>query len=125
MILTYINTYCICITSPHTVESGSVLLGTMAVEHELTVTVVVIMSEDIHVVAIGADDVHKILKTNGVKTISQSYIFVTWIVSYMYTYIIVTYTGEYMYIYTVHMQSTKMYNSAKCRSYHSHFENWY
>ena len=60
----------ICITSPHTVESGHVLLGTIEVGHELMVTVVVIMYKD--VVTIGAGDVYKLLKTNGVKPRSQS-----------------------------------------------------
>ena len=44
----------ICITSPHTVELGHVVLRTMEVEHELTATVVVITYND--VVTIGEDD---------------------------------------------------------------------
>ena len=44
----------------------------MEVEHELMVTVVVITYEDI--VTIGENDVYKLLKTDGLRTIAQSYI---------------------------------------------------
>ena len=65
-----------------TVESGHELLEIVEVEHELMVTMVVIMYGD--VVAIGADNVGKLLSTNGLKTISRSYIFLAWMVSYTY-----------------------------------------
>ena len=54
----------------------------MQLEHELMVTVVVIMYDD--VVAIGTDDVGKLLSTEGVKSVSQLYIFLACIVSYTY-----------------------------------------
>ena len=50
------------------------------------------------VVAIGTDDVCKLLSTDGVKSISKSYLFLTWIVSYTYLYNV-----TYIFDYTVHM----------------------
>ena len=63
------NIYMYCTRSPLTFQSGYVLLGTMEVEHELMVTVVVAtMYGD--VVTIGANDVCGLLGIAKLKSIS-------------------------------------------------------